>query len=169
MTKLILSTLLAQNLRTAKNASDPKTAKRAAWSAIRSAHGIPSYVKLGAEVDPNAAGYGSVWVKDSNPRTFLHVDTQGRYTSSLVDGATPPPATVSAPTPVATASKFMVAGGSANDTTWHVVTKQELLALLREGAPSGDEAGPLPDDFPTNLGTDSVVLDGSSGCLYYRA
>lgn len=169
MTKLILSAALIDQFRAAKASSDPKSAKKAVWAAIRSAYGIPSYVKLGGEFDVGHAALGTLWVKDSNPRQFLQVNDLGRYINAVADGATAVPAKVSAPTAIASAARFAASDSSANDKTWHVVTRQELLDLLREGTPSGDDAGSLPDGFPTNLGADAVVLDSTSGNLYFRA
>jgi hypothetical protein len=192
MSKLVLNSTQIASLTAARTAYNPKSARKAAWQAIRAAFNIPAVVrKLGAEIDemgdPN---FGAVYDKDS--RKFLTVSPiTGRYVAigdevkplttptpaaaPVADTPAPAPADVpvdSDPTVTpAVAATLGIPRFTLVSTTptanVKVIAKDDLLALLRDMTDES-KAADLPAGAPA-LGADDLLVDNVTGDVYFRA
>lgn len=192
MSKMILSASQVARLAAARDAHDPRYARRNAWNAIRSIFGIPDSVrKLGAEIDEEGdPNFGAVYDKDT--RKFLLVSPiTGRF-SGLSDETKPLPGDAPAPvadapaaapaaadvpvdsdpnvTPAAAAALnirgFTVIRAQPKAAVYKV-SKEDLLFLLRDER-TVVVADPLPAGMPA-FGSDDIVVDNATGDVYFRA
>lgn len=152
--KLRISETLAAALRNARNAAN-KQAKKSAWSAIRSAYSqyIPSGAKLGVEIDDATSdNYLALYVKGTDPHTYL----------TMPDAAH---------APAATTGQFVTITPTApTGRTWASIDRAALLQLLRDDVDEQVTYDPvLPAGFPTPASDDALVLDSSTGTLYFRS
>lgn len=142
----------------ARTSYNPKSARKAAWRAIRAdsdiARYIPSGAKLGVDVDGSGTYALALYVKNSTPRRYL----------SKPDAATA--------VPVTSDGRFMAAVTPDTTPQWTRVDRETLRAILSDQATDCPEdferVAVLPAGFPQSLPDTAVVLDGATGHLYFR-
>ncbi len=139
-----------------------KAAKRAVWADIRREYGIADDVKLGVELRNDHPQFARLYVKDSEPRSYDVPVTRIPVPGNPASQVNPP----------ATNGQFLVADSGSTSAGWRMVSKRDLLDLLRDADEDGavDEVDTLPPGFPQNLGLgeDAVVMD-RQGNVYFRA
>lgn len=198
MSKLTLNTTQIAPLIAARSDLFAKSAKKAAWAAIRTAFGIPPSVrKIGAEIDETGdPNFGAVYDKDS--RRFLLVSPITGKFSGLSDETKPLPGAVpaaadtpalasdvpaaAAPTadvPVdsdpsvtpAVAAALNIRGFTVIRTQTNATVfkvTKEDLFYMLRDAPEARVAVTLPAGMP-EFGADDIVVDNATGALYFRA
>jgi hypothetical protein len=160
MTTLKISASIASLFRAAAGDS---AAKKAAWSVLRDAYDIQGSIKLGCETDPASPNFGLIWVKDSSPRQFLLADGDDAFSGRTATADQL--ASRSAAAPVV--GSLLVADDNDDARRWKAVDRDDLLELLRDY--DSGYTPVLPKDFPAGLGVNALVLDSTTGALYFRA
>ena len=170
MAHAILSVSQLADFANANVSYDPATTKKRLWAEVRALFNVPTGVKLGFENDLRDPMCGHLYVKGTEPRVYLNDDG----TPDLSLGSSNEPSTQATTVPSDTTTQTQPTGFMVSDAPeeayWFSISKEELLAVLRDGDDPDAFAEPvrvLPAGFPTNLGKDALVM-GRNGTVYFR-